>query len=349
MAFRRQLHQSALNVLNMCGQKFKFRYLEHRKSPSSSYLICGKSVDKAVGYDLNTKILTGDLAREDEILDIARDAVVNDPDAAGITAQDEDETGKSNQQIIDATKDKAVRLVTAHHSLVAPEIKPFRTARRFSISLDKFLRQRAATVHKQAEMADNSWEKRTLHREGEALNAAARQGWDFAGEVDLLEGTPVDGDKEKLDTSKPFKIRDLKTSKKSKNQADVDSDDQLTSYCMSSMVIDGRLPDAVGLDVLVDLKSGVKPQLLSSFRKPEDIDVYLNRIANAVSSIQQGVFVPARETDWWCSSKWCQYAPICPYFKHPRSTFFGDLSGVADDKLPILGQPNAQPISGKNT
>jgi hypothetical protein len=228
-------------------------------------------------------------------------------------------------------------LVTAHHSLVAPTIKPFRTDRRFSVNLDKFLRERAKEKHEDSEHAETSWERRILRRQGEALNAAARQGYDFVGAQDILEGSPVNPDFKELDITKEFSVRDTKTSKKSKSPNDVLIDDQLTAYSAASMVIDGRLPDKVRFDVLVDLKGGVKPQLLESYRTEQDVDVYLNRVANLVANVQQGSFTPTPETSWWCDPRYCGFTGICPYFKKPKSvTVSKSLEGSMNNNLPKL-------------
>lgn len=333
--FRRQLHISGLNTFNKCGEQFRFLYIEHMRRPPSGYLISGKAVDEAVGFNLNNKILTGSLAKKSDVLDVARDSVDKSPDSLIVEAVDEEETGKSREQIVSMAKDKAVRLTDCHHDLVAPVIQPFRTARKFSVNLDKFLRERARVLHGNSELAETSWERRTNRRAGEALNSASRSGWDFVGEMDIVNGYAVENEPLKLDTSKPFGIRDTKTSKRSKNQDDIDSDDQLTGYSVASMVIDGRIPDEVRLDVMVDLKSGIKPQLLKSFRKPPDVDVFLNRVAQAVSSIQQGIFTPTQQSNWWCSEKWCAFTKNCSYFKQPRSVYLNTgLEGMANDELP---------------
>jgi|SRR5580765_7775942 len=340
MKWRKQIHQSGLSMINRCAMQFYFAYIEHRRRPTASFLIAGKAVDTAVGYDLNTKIVSGVLAPRDEVLDAARDAVVNNPQAQEVEPVDDDEKGQSREQILAKTTDKAVRLVDSHHKLVAPTIQPYRVARKFSVTLDKFLHARATTLHEEKEHGETRWERRMLLRQAEALNAAARDGWDFVGEQDIVQGIML-ADK-LLDLSQPFSIRDTKTARASKNQSMIDSDDQLTGYAMASMVIDGRLPDDVRLDVLVDLKRGVKPQLLKSVRTKADVDVFLNRLANAISAIQQGVFVPTNQANWWCSTKFCSFSSHCPYFKQPKSIPVSlPMEGKADDRMPKVEKPKA--------
>jgi hypothetical protein len=341
---RRQLHQSGVNMFNKCGMQFAFRYIQGIRRPPNAFLLCGTATDKAVTWDLDTKILKGELATLAEVTDLARDSVMND-DRRDSIQLDPDDKGKSIKQVIDATKDKAVRLVTKHHGYIAPLIQPWRTARKFTVNLDNFLRARAVLLQQEADSPELSpWRKTVMIRQAEALNAAADEGLDFVGEQDIVEKFQVSVPGAGWDENPGrdvLNVRDTKTTGKSKNQGDADNDDQLTAYATASMVIDGRLPDKLILDVLVDLKRETNAQRLETTRGPLDVDIYLNRIANAVGAIQQGIFVPTQQTNWWCSEKWCAYTEHCPYFRktrRPGSEFVEGLSGQAEDLLPILNK-----------
>lgn len=319
---RKQLHQSGLEMLSKCGTQFEFRYIKGIKRPPNAFLICGKATDRAVNTDLDHKIATGELEQESVLLDVARDAVEHDPDKNDIQL-DEDEKGRSVQDVLSDTKDKAVRLVKAHHGDVAPIIEPFKTARKFSIDLDKFLRQRATQLHEYAENEVNRWTRKVSHQQAAALNAAAREGTDFVGEQDILEKL-ADG----------LVIRDTKTSRKSPNAEEANKSHQLSAYALASHVIDGQLPKAVKLDYLVDLKSGAKTVTLESSRDLEDIRQYLNRIANAVATIRSGNFAPAPNTAWWCDAKWCAYHSMCPYVRNRKTVVLtADLTGKLEESI----------------
>src|SRR5690349_5777798 len=123
-------------MLSKCGIQFSNVYILHKRRRPKTFLICGTATDTAVGADLNHKIDTGDLEKESVILDIARDSAVK-ADYEDIEPED-DESGKSKEQLRDEVADKAVRLVKGHHAEIAPEIQPFKVARKFSINLDKF-------------------------------------------------------------------------------------------------------------------------------------------------------------------------------------------------------------------
>lgn len=333
---RKQLHQSGLEMYNLCGERFRLRYVEGHKRPPSAYMICGSATDRAVNSDLDTKIVTGELLADDAVLDIARDAVENHPEAKEIALLDEDEKGKSLEQVLGETKDKAVRLVGKHHSTAAPILHPWRTARKFSVNLDKFLRTRATQTHEEAELSEG-WKRRVLHAQAAALNAAARDGYDLVGEQDLLEGEKTD--EGTLDVTRPLIVRDLKTSKKSPTATIADESDQLTIYSIASLVIDGKLPERVVLDYLVDLKREVKYVPVISHRTNADVAVALNRAANAIAGIGLGNFVPIPQTHWACDPRYCGFTEICRYYKQPKSvTVPTELSGSADDSKPKLVQ-----------
>jgi hypothetical protein len=325
---RKQLHQSGIELLGKCGVAFEFRFLKGLKRPPSAYLICGSATDAGVTTDLTHKISTGELEQESVVTDVVRDAVANHPERDAIVLE-EDDKGKSIAQVLDETKDKAVSLVTAHHGEIAPTIQPTAVARKFSLNMDRWLRAKAKDTHARAELAENSWLKRVLHEQASHLGGAARDGFDFVGEQDIVENYSVPtkfplpgGYGELPDDACPQElvIRDTKTSKKSPSENTAHESNQLSAYALASQVLDGKLPDALKLDYLIDLKRGVKTMVMETKRNPEDATAYLNRVVNAIVSIRSGVFVPAPNTAWWCSAKWCGYHSICPHVRHQVTT-----------------------------
>lgn len=118
-------------------------------------------------------------------------------------------------------------------------------------------------------------------------------------------------------------IRDLKTSGKSPAKNAAETSDQLTMYSLSKWVVDRTEPPIrVVLDTIVDLKRETKIVNVESIRDKSDFRIMLNRIENAARVLESGSFTPARQTDWWCSLKFCSYATTCPYFRQPK-TFAG--------------------------
>jgi hypothetical protein len=305
---RKQLHQSGSEMLSKCGIQFSFRYVLGIRRPPSAFLICGKAVDRGVTVDLDHKIATGELEKESTVLDIVRDTVVNDKEASEIQLSESDK-GKSVEQVIGETADKGVRLAKAHHNVIAPEIRPVQTARKFSIDMDRFLRARAKDFHRQADLQADKQAAKVLDLQAQYLNVAARDGVDFVGEMDIVE-------KFRVDESDKLVIRDTKTSSKSPAANVASESHQLSAYSLASSVLEKKLPDAVKLDYLVDLKSGPKTMTVESVRDGQDVNAYLNRTVNQIAVIQSGMFTPAPNAAWWCSAKWCAYHHICPHVVH---------------------------------
>ena len=308
---RKQLHQSGVEMIGKCGIMFEKRYLQGLKRKPNAFLLCGTATDKAVGTDLDHKIDTGELENESVLLDVARDTIEHYPDKEEIEL-DDDEKDKSVNDVLGETKDKAVRLVKAHHSEVAPTIRPIATAKRFAVDLDPFLRKRAKALRDKMDTVSPSVAK-VLNQQARYLNVAARNGLDFVGEFDIVEKWQEISE---VPESEVSIIRDTKTSKKSPTETMADESHQLSAYSVAHHVLYGDLPDAVKLDYLVDLKSGVKTVTLTSHRDEEDVDKYLNRLVSAVVQMESGIFVPAPNTAWWCADRWCAYHSHCDYVKH---------------------------------
>jgi len=130
-----------------------------------------------------------------------------------------------------------------------------------------------------------------------------------------LEGYPYDLGGT-LDIQEAGSIRDTKTSKKTKNQAEADNSQQLTMYALAGKVIDQKMPPALYLDNLVALKT---PKLVSfpTKRDQQDLDILLRRVERAIEVIDAGKFMPCDPTNWVCSPKWCGYWTRCGFSKKP--------------------------------
>ena len=109
-------------------------------------------------------------------------------------------------------------------------------------------------------------------------------------------------------------VVDLKTSKRKKRQEDADSSLQLTVYCLLYHHLTGQSPTALQFDVVVQTKTKVAAQFLTTKRNAADITTLANRINAFSRSLDAGIFQPAPPDAWWCSAKWCGYARTCPYY-----------------------------------
>lgn len=254
---------SQLDMLSKCGEQYRRRYVERERIAPGAALIVGKSVDKSVDVNMQSKIDTGTLVSSEQISDVARDTIAEEWDKGEVAIVDGDTQEKARAGAID----KAVRLSLLHAKEAAPLIQPRIVQRNWRIDLQAYP-------------------------------------VDITGKTDIEE---INGT-----------IRDTKTSGKSPRQDEAHVSDQLTMYALARRVIDGDAEVKVALDYLVDLKT---PKFVAreSIRKDDDFRVMLRRIETGIKAIESGIFVPARQADWWCSLKWCGYAPTCPYFRRSVS------------------------------
>ncbi len=125
---------------------------------------------------------------------------------------------------------------------------------------------------------------------------------DLAGTIDILESGAV---------------RDTKTAAKSPNERVAAESLQLTAYALAVKVIKKVDVGQVCLDYLIDTKTP-QAKTYSSTRDADDYRVLLARIETATIAIQKGIFVPARESDWWCSAKYCGFYSTCRYVRRPK-------------------------------
>jgi hypothetical protein len=91
----------------------------------------------------------------------------------------------------------------------------------------------------------------------------------------------------------------------------------LTAYGLAVKVIDRIDVGQVCLDYLIDTKTP-QAKTYSSTRDADDYPVLLARIETATIAIPKGIFVPAREADWWCSAKYCGFYSTCRYVRRPK-------------------------------
>lgn len=322
---RKQLHISGMNTMMDCQVRWKFRYVDNIKRPPAAYLLVGSATDESATRNLQNKIDTQELLPRKDAIGVAEAKFDEDKAKEPIELDaDEKREGKSLTEVLGFARDKTMNLAGLHYDQAAPILQPKIVRRRFSIDMDAFLRTRAKALHLQADNVVDNHAAKLLHNQASKLNAAAREGTDFAGEIDITESWT-----DPLFNTPVITVRDTKTSEKSptKGYADgsqtpgiADDSNQLDGYAVATKVLDGKLPDGMALDYLIqtpkthDLKYIVR----KTTRDMNDVNVFLNRFANAVQAIRTGMFVPTNPTDWRCSERWCGYHSICEYAKRPK-------------------------------
>jgi hypothetical protein len=116
-------------------------------------------------------------------------------------------------------------------------------------------------------------------------------------------------------------IWDTKTSGVSLNQGAIESSMQMRTYSLGHRVLHKKLPNTVGLHVLVKNK---KPKLIILDHVPTDewINPLLFRIERFAEFIEmvkkhgEGCLLPASTgpNEWCCTRAYCGYATTCPFW-----------------------------------
>lgn len=328
---REQLHISGVNMLEECGKRFEFRYVLGIRRPPGAWILRGNSVHHSVAVSLEHKIAHGELPARKEVIGACETEFDRLKAANPIELQpDEKRDGKTLETVLNETRAECMDLSGLHYDKAAPEIQAKMVNRKFSIDMDGWLRKRAKQLHAAADEEQDEYAAKLLHSEARALNAASRAGLDLAGEQDIVE-TVITHPMALADDfqHQRLHIRDTKTSTKSPTKSRMDGNekngiaddsDQLTTYALASLVFDKKLPDLMVLDYLIrtPARHDLKWVPTKTTRDMNDVNVFLNRFANAVHAYRRGIFVPAK-ADWWgCSEQYCGYANLCPYFKRPK-------------------------------
>lgn len=127
------MSESAFRMLIRCGMQYFWRYIEGLVIPPGIAQVIGTATDVSVDTDLNFKKNTGKLRIDDEIKDIARDAL-NVNWQKGIRLIDEEQK-ESQKKLKGAAVDDAVTLSALHHKEIAPTIEPVEIQRFFRLEL----------------------------------------------------------------------------------------------------------------------------------------------------------------------------------------------------------------------
>jgi hypothetical protein len=113
-------------------------------------------------------------------------------------------------------------------------------------------------------------------------------------------------------------IVDFKTSAKTKNQADIDTDAQFTFYALTYRAAKGKDPRGTIIENLVSTKVP-KAVSFSTSRTNDDYQVLINRINRMLFALKAGVFMPAAPGSWVCSRKFCGFYRVCPLVNNKRA------------------------------
>jgi len=110
-------------------------------------------------------------------------------------------------------------------------------------------------------------------------------------------------------------LRDIKTTKKAKDQEEADISNQLSAYNFAWQVKTGKAPPRLALDVLVDTGSQQFRQELVTTRDDQDTRIFGRKFVTMCQQVEAGIFPPAPPGVWWCSAKYCGYHSSCDFVR----------------------------------
>lgn len=119
-------------------------------------------------------------------------------------------------------------------------------------------------------------------------------------------------------STKDRRIRDLKTTTRTKSKFDADHALQFTMYGELYKAATGHAPTGFDLDQIVLLKKGPEYRTVPTTRGERDRAVLVARINALLAARKHGVYQPAPVGSWWCSPKWCGYWSTCPFVNGER-------------------------------
>lgn len=141
-----------------------------------------------------------------------------------------------------------------------------------------------------------------IHAERAWSLEIAGKPFDFVGQIDIQEEGAV---------------RDTKTSAKTPSTDCAEKSLQLKAYAMAVKALDGKIPEKVSLDYLIDNKT-TKAATFDYAPDAEDFSLVLNRLDTVAYAMEKGVFVPVEPDHWCCDPKWCGYFDSCKYVRRPK-------------------------------
>ena len=165
-------------------------------------------------------------------------------------------------------------------------------------------------------LIDSSVSLSTLHHEACAPNIFPVEGGIERAWLIECPGYPFDLSG-KMDVDAGESLRDLKTSKAAPGQIVADRSFQLSIYAMAKYLIDKVMVKRIFYDVLTKTKVP-KAITYETSRTIDDFRTARARFEIACKLIENGIFVPARSTDFLCSPKYCSFYDSCKYVSNPK-------------------------------
>ena len=128
------LSPSALNLLQMCGEAYRRKYIEGQRTTKGTAAAVGIATHKSAEVDLTAKKVEGALLPDEAIPDLASDSFDEAWAADALEVTKEEKQDKEGTRA--KSKDQTLALAGLHHDSLAPELVPEHIEHRMEAKLD---------------------------------------------------------------------------------------------------------------------------------------------------------------------------------------------------------------------
>ncbi|HEY6115485.1 MAG TPA: PD-(D/E)XK nuclease family protein [Candidatus Dormibacteraeota bacterium] len=271
----RAWHNSSLDMLQECGERFRRRYIEREVVAPVLRMFRGTVVHAVARYALARKMQTqgAELPTREEVKDLAATEFDRGVRLGGVLLTEE-EKAEGPGVAAGRSKDFAVLLSALHVTNLAPTIRPVALERRI-----------------------------ILKPKGTDLT--------INGTIDLVDAGQLDPEHEMSGEG----VRDLKTTERSPAARAADTSQQLTIYSLLRFAEKRVIPKWSALDWLIKTpkRGDVSRRTQVTSRDRTDLASALRRIHVAAQAVDRGIFIPASPGHWRCDPRYCEFFQSCPY------------------------------------
>lgn len=286
-----QLHQSQIQQLFRCGEKFKRKYLLGHREKTTMPLLQGSASHKTAEEILKYKAThEGNLPLLEDVIKSAEAHFMSYWNTSDLKFN-RMERDIIEQFGIDHFRNECIKLAinlsTVYYETFAKIIIP---------------------------EDENAIEKKWVVE-------CPGYPYDLAGQFDVVEKYIREGNEVRT-------IRDLKNLNKAPGQRAADKSEQFSFYALAYYVTyEQIMPDEIYMDVLIKKKDGSAAAIgYMTHRNENDFQACFLRFECACKVIEKEAFTPASQQDWWCSEDFCGFYDTCPYVNSEKKIYNPGIS-----------------------
>jgi hypothetical protein len=271
---------SALSTLQQCGEKFRRRYIERERVPSSLRQMRGTVIHKTAAVAHRRQIEKAELPSVEE----ARDTAATELDRAwqgGVSLLPE-EAALGARVVKDQTKDFVVGLSALHVQKVAPAIHPIGVEYRVTVK-------------------------------------PAGADFEIVGVIDLVDEQPIrdlSGVVSAGTVIRDLKSREKSPQRGEASDSQQLTMYGMLWWAHTGALPGAYVLDILVQTPERKIRSHVEQE---TTRTLDDVGALVGRLNVAVEAVRKGVFLPTDPSNWWCSARWCEFHSTCPYVRRGTS------------------------------